>query len=127
MFINLIFINLFWSFFCYFKFRDDLKEELDVAEFKHGYILQRIECLKKNESQNYELTVKLTELDENEKVIKKLRNQSKRSTIYGNLCYPFIMIFLLLLNVSFKYFKNLKMINYFNYQLFKDIWSISCC
>lgn len=79
-------------------FRVDLKEELDIAEFKNGYILQRIECLKKNESKNYELNIKLNELEENQKIIKKLTYQSKRSTLYGNLCYPFIMIFLLLLN-----------------------------
>ena len=46
-----------------------------MAEIKQGYILERIESLKKKESQNYELDLKLkNEFDENEKTLKKLSN-----------------------------------------------------
>lgn len=78
--INSEFENYFLTFivfvlklkFFFVKFRNESKEDLDVAEFKHSYILQRIECLKKSESQNLELSKKLLELDENERVIKQL-------------------------------------------------------
>jgi len=79
-------------------FRVDLKEELEVAEFEQSCMLQRIDDLKKLESRNYELQIIEQNLTETESLIQKLKNESKRSSIYGSLCYPFIMIFLLVLN-----------------------------
>lgn len=54
------------------QFRVDIKEEIEMAEIKQGYILERIESLKKNEIQNYEIDVLNDQLDENEKTLKKL-------------------------------------------------------
>jgi hypothetical protein len=81
-------------------FRVDLKEELEIAEFEHNCILQRIKDLKKHESRTYEIdyTAFNQKLIENESLIQKLRNETKKSTIFRNLAYPFMMIFLLVIN-----------------------------
>lgn len=78
-------------------FRVDLKEELEMASFDRGCILQRMKALKGNDGDN-NLANFQASLDEIDKHIAKLESQSKRSTIFRNLCYPFIMIFLLVLN-----------------------------
>lgn len=83
-------------------FRVDLKEDLEIAEFERSCILQRIEDLKRYESRNYEISFNAynQKLSETEIQIQNLRNESKRSTIFRSLGYPIIMIFLLVLNVS---------------------------
>lgn len=85
-------------------FRIDLKEELDAVEFEEQCIQYRIQDLqyKKFEKNNRDCEEKLNsyqqQLEGVEKYKQNLKNLSKRSTVYRNLCYPFIMIFLLLLN-----------------------------
>ena len=56
------------------QFRVDLKEELEIAEFEHTCIVQRIEDLKKHENRNYEINVTAFDLKlkETETLIQKL-------------------------------------------------------
>lgn len=80
--------------------RVDLKEDLEIAEFEQSCILQRIEDLKKYESRNYEINYNAfnLKLKETETKIQKLKNEASSSSIFKSLGYPFIMIFLLVLN-----------------------------
>lgn len=95
-------------------FRADLNEDLEIAEFEHTCLVQRIEDLRhsninaitSNPSgssatiRNYEIhhASFKQKLQDTKALIRKLKNESNRSTIFRSLGYPFMMLFLLLLN-----------------------------
>jgi hypothetical protein len=97
-------------------FRVDLKEDIEMYEFEENCIQCKIDDLNKRRvdgrsTNRNELVTNLIQKEEQLKSFnqmlsqvraskKEIVNKSKRSTIFRNLCYPFIMIFLLILNVK---------------------------
>ncbi|CAF0872299.1 unnamed protein product, partial [Brachionus calyciflorus] len=86
-------------------FRNDSKEDIEVAEFEKTCLYRRIQDSKsrRTNSNSDELDKQIDDLnkqlDAKIKDITKLKNESKRLTVYRNLCYPIIMFFLLILNL----------------------------
>lgn len=86
-------------------FRNDSREDLEVAEFERTCLCRQIQDsqFRRNNMNSDEIDKQIDELNSqlNAKIdhIKKLKNQSKRLTVYRNLCYPIIMFFLLVLNL----------------------------